>query len=122
LQKVAIIAAALSALVSTAAFAESEASERFTVINQTGYDIREVYISPSRNNDWEEDVLGRDLLEDESRTVIDFTRSEDVCLWDMKVVYTDDDTAEWDALNLCEISVVALNYDGKTGRTWATTD
>lgn len=96
--------------------------EIFTVVNATGYDIREVYVAPTRNNTWEEDVLGSDLLEDGQRTRIDFSKSEDTCLWDMKVVYTDDDEATWQGLNLCEISTVVLHYDHRSGRTWADTD
>ena len=98
------------------------ASEIFTVVNSTGYDIREVYVAPTRNDSWEEDVLGADVLEDGQRTRIDFSRSEDACLWDMKVVYTDDDEAVWQGLDLCEISTVVLHYNHNTGRTWADTD
>ena len=97
------------------------ASEVFTVVNETGYDIREVYIAPTRNETWEEDILGVDVLTDGARTRIDFSNSEEACLWDMKVVYTDDEEAVWQGLNLCEISTVVLHYDD-SGNTWADTD
>src|SRR3712207_5253889 len=34
----------------------------FTLINNTGQVITEVYVSPSNQTDWGEDVLGRDVL------------------------------------------------------------
>ncbi|MBL8644075.1 MAG: hypothetical protein JNK21_09070 [Rhodospirillaceae bacterium] len=93
----------------------------FTVVNVTGYTISELYVSPSKASDWEEDILGRDVLVDGDRTDITFSRKEDTCLWDLKVVYQDDNSsAEWSAINLCEVSVVALHYNEKTGTTSAT--
>ncbi len=89
----------------------------FTLINSTGYTLNEVYVSPSKINDWEEDVLGVDILKDGNRTSITFSRDTDACLWDLKVVYDDGETAEWDAINLCNISVANISYDRKSGDT-----
>ena len=91
----------------------------FVLLNDTGYTIEEVYVSPSRAQTWEEDVLGRDVLADGTRTKIRFDRSEDSCLWDLKAVYEDGETAEWQGFNLCEVSVVAISYDEETGTTTA---
>jgi len=92
----------------------------FAVINATGYTISELYVSPVKSNDWEEDILGRDVLTDGERTDITFSRSEDICKWDLKVVYEDDDSsAEWGSLDLCEISVVTLKYSRSSGETSA---
>lgn len=92
----------------------------FTVINATGYTISEVYVSPVKTDDWEEDILGRDVLADGERTDITFSRSVDTCKWDLKVVYEDDNsTAEWGNLNLCDISTVTLKYSRKSGETSA---
>jgi hypothetical protein len=93
----------------------------FVVVNVTGYTISELYVSPTRASSWEEDILGRDVLPNGDRTEITFSRSEDTCMWDLKVVYQDDNsTAEWAAINLCEVSVVALHYNEKSGETSAT--
>jgi hypothetical protein len=94
----------------------------FTLVNATGYTISEVYVSPSKAADWEEDVLGRDVLAEGESTEIRFSRSEDTCRWDLKVVYEDDNSsAEWAALDLCEISAVTIRYNRKTGETSALT-
>lgn len=95
----------------------------FTIVNATGYTISEVYVSPAKASDWEEDVLGRDVLADGERQEIRFSRDTDACKWDLKVVYEDDNSsAEWGALNLCEISVVRLMYNRKSGETSATVE
>jgi hypothetical protein len=109
---VALVATALSA-------PAAAATQDFTILNNTGYPIERVYVSASAKDDWEEDVLGRDILPEGERTKISFDSDEDACLWDLKVVYEDEESAEWQGINLCEVSVVALSYDRKSGRTWA---
>lgn len=91
----------------------------FTLINGTGRTVTEVHVSPSPVDDWEEDVLGREALPDGARTVIRFAGDPEACLGDVRVVYTDGQTADWDALNLCEISVIGIEYDERTGETSA---
>ena len=97
-------------------------TQNFTILNNTGYPIERVYVSASAKDDWEEDVLGRDTLPDGERTNIRFDRDEEACLWDLKVVYEDEESAEWQGINLCKVSVVALSYDRKTGETSAETE
>lgn len=110
------VAAAAACALAAPAFA---GEQDFVLINGTGYTIQEVYVSPTKTQSWEEDVLGRDVLGDGARTTIRFDRAEDTCLWDLKAVYEDGETAEWQAFDLCEVSVVAISYDEDTGRTTA---
>ena len=100
-----------------------EARQDFILVNRTGYDISEVYVSPSKTNDWEEDVLGDDELEDGDETPITFKRSTKTCLWDMKVVYSDDDSkVVWHGIDLCKIAKVTIRYNRKTDTTSASFD
>ena len=93
----------------------------FEVVNKTGYVIEQLHVAPSRQQSWEEDVLGEDVLVDGDRTEIVFDRSEDTCMWDIKVTYDDGEVAAWQGINLCKVSVVSLTYDS-AGNTWAETD
>lgn len=96
-------------------------SQDFTLVNKTGYEIGEVYVSPAKSADWEDDVLGQDVLPDGDRVDISFSRDTDACYWDMKVVYTIDSTsAEWERFNLCEVSKIKIYYNTKTDTTTAT--
>lgn len=99
--------------------AAAEGKQNFTLKNRTGYTISEVYVSPSKAETWEEDVLGRDELDDGQTVEIDFHRSEKACKWDLKVVYDDGESAEWDSFNLCEVSTISIFYDRKKDTTWA---
>lgn len=117
--RVALGIAAVAAGMSLAAPAAAQGRQDFTLVNKTGYTISEVYVAPSASDDWEEDVLGQDVLDNKESVHITFSRKDKPCLWDLKVVYDDDESAEWEKFNLCEVSKISLSYDRKGGRTWA---
>lgn len=109
-------------LVAGNAFA-AEAKQDFTLVNKTGYEIKSVYVSPSKSNDWEEDVLGRDTFADGDSWDIKFHRAAKTCKWDLKVVYSDDDSdAVWDNIDLCSVSKITIKYDRKKNVTSAIFD
>jgi len=91
----------------------------FSLLNRTGYVISEVYVSSASSNDWEEDVMGSDVLANSESVDIEFEQGSKGCQWDMKVVYDDGEEAVWENLNLCSTSKVSLRYDRKKGTTWA---
>jgi len=98
----------------------AEAKQDFILVNQTGYAISEVYVSPSKSDDWEEDVLGRDTLPDGEAWKIRFQRSIKTCKWDLKVVYEDDDSeAYWNGIDLCTVGKITIHYNKKSDTTSA---
>lgn len=68
-----------------------EAKQDFSLVNKTGYELSKVYVSPTKSDDWDEDILGRDTLANGESVDIHFHRSNKTCQWDLKVVYTIDD-------------------------------
>jgi hypothetical protein len=114
--------AVLGAALLAPAAAGAQGRQDFVLLNNTGYTITEVYVSASRTDDWEEDILGWDTLDDGQRVTIAFPRDEEACLHDLKVLYVDGEEAEWSGMNLCETSVIGLRYDRRTGETWADQD
>ena len=118
---VAIVFTAL-ALLSAPAVA-AEARQNFTLVNKTGYEIKHVYVSPSKSDDWEEDVLGKDTLDDGEAWGIRFRRATRTCDWDLKVVYSDDDSsAVWHDIDLCEVEKITIRYNRKSDTTSASFD
>lgn len=103
----------------TTASAAIAGTQDFAVINGTGQTIQEMHVSASAKDNWEEDVLGDNILENGERFNLSFDRGEKACLWDLKVTYESGKTATWNAIDLCTVSVVALRYDSKTGKTFA---
>src|SRR3546814_7470638 len=72
------------------AVAWGQGKQDFTLINKTGYALSELYVSPNDEEDWQEDVLGKDVLDDGQSADIAFDRSSKACHWDLMVVYEDD--------------------------------
>lgn len=107
------------ALVLGTAGAAFAGKQDFTLVNATGYPIKRVFVAPSSSDDWEEDVLGRDIMDDGQSVELTFDRKESTCRWDMKVVYTDGDVSTWSGLNLCSISKVTLKWNKSSGVTTA---
>lgn len=91
----------------------------FSLVNKTGYTISEVYVASSASDEWDEDILGRDLLENGDSVDISFEKGSKGCKWDLKVTYEDEEEATWNGFDLCSISSVVLRYDRKKGTTWA---
>lgn len=97
-----------------------EARQDFELVNKTGYDISHVYVSPTKSNDWEEDVLGKDVLNDGDEWDIKFQRATKTCKWDLKVVYADDNSAAyWQGIDLCRVAKITIRYNRKSDTTSA---
>lgn len=109
--------AAPAALLFAAAPAYSVGIQDFDLVNATGYTIAEVYVAPSSSDEWEEDVMGRDMLENGETVRIEFAPRQKICDYDIKVVWDDGDEAFWEGFDLCTVSEVTLYWDN--GRAWA---
>ncbi len=96
------------------------APQDFDLDNETGYTIKNLYISPTTTNDWQEDVLGQDTLDNGATVHVHFPGGRgETCEWDMKIAYNDDSSHEWTGVNLCSISKVTIHYDEGTHSTSA---
>jgi hypothetical protein len=103
----------------SAAFAQ-EGKQDFKLVNKTGYEIKEVYVSPSKSEDWEEDILGEGVLGDLEARNIHFHRSATSCHWDLKVVYSEDSSsAIWNGIDLCSVEKIIIHYDKDADKTSA---
>jgi hypothetical protein len=111
------IGAALAlVIVASATVALKAAQNRnldFVLVNQTGLAIIELYVSPTSEDEWGDDILGRDVLETGEKANITFRSSLTECNWDLKIVDEDDDEIEWVKLNLCTANEITLKYENK---------
>jgi hypothetical protein len=96
------------------------ADQDFTLYNATGYTIDKVFVSDVGKTTWGPDIMGQDSLDDGAKVEITFKNGTKSCNYDLKVVYSDDDTATWSDVNLCELSKIHLHWDRKAGVTRAT--
>lgn len=89
---------------------EEGGAQDFILVNQTGLTIDQFYCSPTKSNNWEEDVLGVDVLEDEESAEISFSRDEKSCKWDLMIVDEEGDKIVWPNIDLCQTSKITLYY------------
>lgn len=83
----------------------------FVLVNETGFTIDEMYLSPVTTSDWEEDVLGEDVLEDGEDIEITFFNNEDACKWDLKIIDEEGDVVYWKNIDLCVAAIITLYYE-----------
>ena len=87
----------------------------FTLHNQTGVEIHNLQVTPHDQDDWGEDILGRDTLASGQSVEITFSPKEKAANWDLKVTDQDGNSIEWENLNLLEISEVTLHFNNGKG-------
>src|SRR2546423_2442731 len=114
--RVILAVSAIAVLVAATAYARA-GKQDFTLHNDTGVEIHELYVSPVTTDDWEEDILGQDTLADGDSLTITFDDRDKHVHWDLKVVDSKGNSIEWHDLNLIEISEVTLHYE--KGKAWA---
>ena len=81
----------------------------FTLVNNTGYRIDIVNVTPATSDSWEEDIMGKDYLENGQTVEIHFPSKSDSKLWDLQVVYTNGENFFWYDLDLTKVSSVTLS-------------
>lgn len=97
--------------------AAAQGKQDFTLHNATGVTIAELYVSPHHSNEWQEDVLGQDVLADGESVEILFSARTKPKMWDIRVVDSEGEDIIWENLNLLEISEVTLYF--AKGKAWA---
>lgn len=101
-----ITGAFLAASMATGAFAQDR---RVQIVNKTGYTIIEFYGSNVGANDWEEDILGVDILRSGRTQTINFDDGSGYCMFDFKAVFSDGDVLTAKRINVCEIGTYTYN-------------
>ena len=103
--------------------AAQDAKQDFRLVNKTGYELKALFVAPSKSDNWEDDILGQDVLSDGQAVNIHFNPKTQTCQYDLKVVYTDDDSsAVWQKIDLCTVEKITIFYDRKNDVTKATFD
>ncbi len=90
----------------------SEQKVEVLLLNSTGYDIVEVYISPSSFDDWENDLLNGQIIEDGDKVTIlvpDYNLED--CVFDIKTVDSDGDQYTQYEVELCSNPNVEITFE-----------
>jgi hypothetical protein len=104
-----------SATESTSANSNSSSSSQaqdFSLNNETGIEIHELYLAPTGTNDWGSSLLdsGATIPNGES---VPITFSSDISeqYWDLKVADSSGTTVQWTNLDLFSISNITLTME-----------
>ena len=94
----------------------------FTLVNKTGYTIREIYISPASEGHWGHDRMGDNNLDNNKSRLFKFSDKAS-CDQDLKVVFADSDAeVTWENVDLCEINKISIKYNRATKTVSAETE
>lgn len=84
-------------------------SQDFSMTNNTGMVLIDVFISPSDSETWGPDVIPKDMIADGETFNFTFTDvSPEKCMWD--IMFTAEDGVKYYMrdVNLCEITTITL--------------
>ena len=94
----------------------------FTLVNKTGYGIKEIYIAPSASTDWGDNIITK-ALENGDELSITFSAKAKAEHWDIRIAWVDpDDDVIWKSCKLSEINKITLHYNRDSGETTAVTE
>lgn len=111
--------AVLAAAVLLASTAAQGSDADFTMVNETGFTIAEVYISPPRKSSWGRDRLGDGVIANTKAKHFRFKDTKS-CKQDIMVVFQESkQKVTWDDVDLCKLSKLTLKYNPQTKKTTA---
>lgn len=89
--------------------ATDNAVQNFSMTNNTGMTLLDVFISPNDENSWGSDVIPKDVIANGETFDFTFTDvSPDKCIWDIK--FTAENGTEYimQDVNLCKTATITL--------------
>jgi hypothetical protein len=82
---------------------------RVEIVNDTGVTMTRFYGSHQKTDDWEEDILGDDMLYPGQSVVINFDDGTGYCLFDFRAVFEDGDEVVEYGVDVCDIGTFTYN-------------
>jgi hypothetical protein len=106
----AIAAGALAACLASVVSAQAE-DLVFTLTNGTNSVLNEFYTSPTGVDNWEADVLGRDVLNPGESATVTIADGRSVCNYDMRFEFTEESDLDTttDTQDLCALGAYTIH-------------
>jgi hypothetical protein len=82
----------------------------FALLNKTGFEFVDVYISPAGQDQWSED-LSLGVLADLESIELKMKTTEEVCQYDIRAIRPDSTELLFKGVNLCKKLIVTLLYE-----------
>lgn len=102
----AFIAAAVSAVaLGSMAFQSNDGQDRHVrITNATGVTMTHFWASSAGEENWQEDILGADVLPNGSAVRINIDDGSGACVYDFRARFADGDVLERYRINVCRVS------------------
>lgn len=79
-------------------------NRRVRIHNNTGWTMLRFFASNTSRSDWEEDILGNDVLANNASIVMNIDDGTGACLFDFKAEFTNGQSLIRNNVNVCEIA------------------
>lgn len=79
-------------------------NRRVRIHNNTGWTMLRFFASNTSRSDWEEDILGDDVLANNASIVMNIDDGTGACLFDFKAEFTNGQNLIRNNVNVCEIA------------------
>lgn len=99
-----LIGLAFAAVATLGITSANALDRRVDIINETSSVIVEFYASSVGVNDWEEDILGPDVLAAGASVMVNIDDGTGYCRYDFMAVFDDGEEVIQENVNVCEIS------------------
>ena len=76
---------------------------RVVVVNNTSTAIQEFYASNTGQDDWQEDILGDNMLQPGGEVTVNIDDGSGYCKYDFRAVFEDSTEATKTGVNVCEV-------------------
>jgi hypothetical protein len=86
-------------------------TQDFTLVNNTGLTIYQLYVTPVKTAGWGADLLGGYVLESGYEFNVTFSPDAAAKVWDLKIIDEEGEEIWWRSLRLNEITKVTLYYE-----------
>lgn len=108
---------AVAGIALVAASTARAGDQDFTLVNKTGVEIHALHVAPHSEDEWGEDILGKDTLADGESVEITFGSRDRAHHWDLRIEDSKGNSLTWENLDLMKIEEVILHF--KDGKAWA---
>jgi hypothetical protein len=83
----------------------------FVLVNNTGVEINNLYVSPANSDEWGDDILGDNAVGDGDNVTVKFPHEADECEWDFMVKDEEGTGIQWTDIDLCKYGKITLHID-----------
>jgi hypothetical protein len=85
----------------------------YQVINNTGFTLVDIFVSPAESNNWGSDILPNSLFENGSTVTVSIPEEFGTsCMFDMKITDTEGNYVVFSGVDACKLVALQINGDG----------